>query len=141
MVADAKATAAEVPATMAASAPDQAAVKQDAFIPPLPADHTSADGAQDSRSHETKARGGAPATVEERGVKHGVAGLIARVTGGGRASRPTVVESIADRAPTQPRPLERPRRLGGVSAEERLPVSEPTEDLLDIPAFLRRQAN
>jgi cell division protein FtsZ len=32
-------------------------------------------------------------------------------------------------------------RLGGVSAEERLPSSQAEDDLLDIPAFLRRQAN
>ena len=31
--------------------------------------------------------------------------------------------------------------LGGMDEEERLPASESTDDLLDIPAFLRRQAN
>jgi len=31
--------------------------------------------------------------------------------------------------------------LGGMDIEDRLPVSESTDDLLDIPAFLRRQAN
>ncbi|NQV82224.1 MAG: cell division protein FtsZ [Rhodospirillales bacterium] len=31
--------------------------------------------------------------------------------------------------------------LGGMNSEERLPSSESTDDLLDIPAFLRRQAN
>ena len=31
--------------------------------------------------------------------------------------------------------------LGGLDEQERLPVSESTDDLLDIPAFLRRQAN
>ena len=31
--------------------------------------------------------------------------------------------------------------LGGMDAEDRLPSSDSTDDLLDIPAFLRRQAN
>jgi len=31
--------------------------------------------------------------------------------------------------------------LGGMDENERLPASENTDDLLDIPAFLRRQAN
>ncbi|HIM24841.1 MAG TPA: hypothetical protein EYM29_04420 [Rhodospirillales bacterium] len=31
--------------------------------------------------------------------------------------------------------------LGGLDSEDRLPTSESTDDLLDIPAFLRRQAN
>jgi cell division protein FtsZ len=32
-------------------------------------------------------------------------------------------------------------RLKGVDSQERLPSSQSEEDLLDIPAFLRRQAN
>jgi cell division protein FtsZ len=31
--------------------------------------------------------------------------------------------------------------LGGVSPDDRLPSTRPEDDLLDIPAFLRRQAN
>jgi len=30
---------------------------------------------------------------------------------------------------------------GGMDAEDKLPASDSTDDLLDIPAFLRRQAN
>jgi cell division protein FtsZ len=33
------------------------------------------------------------------------------------------------------------KSLGGMDVEERLPASESADDLLDIPAFLRRQAN
>jgi len=32
-------------------------------------------------------------------------------------------------------------RLSGVDPQDRLPSSQSEEDLLDIPAFLRRQAN
>ena len=69
-----------------------------------------------------------------------VAHLFARVTGAGRAAR-TKADSEPEASPEAPAGNERQRRLGGVSPEERLPVSQPTEDLLDIPAFLRRQAN
>ena len=37
---------------------------------------------------------------------------------------------------TRPQP-----RIGTMSAEEKLPTSQTADDLLDIPAFLRRQAN
>ncbi len=48
----------------------------------------------------------------------------------------------ADRPEPQPEPTARPAtpRLSGVDRSERLPMSQ-DEDLLDIPAFLRRQAN
>ena len=32
-------------------------------------------------------------------------------------------------------------RLGGFDSADRAPAASPEEDLLDIPAFLRRQAN
>ena len=37
---------------------------------------------------------------------------------------------------TEPQPV-----LGGLDPSDRLPGSQEDEDLLDIPAFLRRQAN
>jgi cell division protein FtsZ len=43
--------------------------------------------------------------------------------------------------PTKPAPAESQPRLSGVSPQDRLPNSQNEEDLLDIPAFLRRQAN
>ncbi len=52
-------------------------------------------------------------------------------------------------APIQPQPVAAPAvepvavqpRLKGVDVQDRLPSSQSEEDLLDIPAFLRRQAN
>ncbi|HYN38677.1 MAG TPA: cell division protein FtsZ [Rhodospirillales bacterium] len=80
--------------------------------------------------------GGRPVEAEsQRGV---MANLFARVIGGG-PSRPSKAETIEAEAPA---PATQPR-LGGVGADERLPSSQSTaeDDLLDIPAFLRRQAN
>ncbi|MBK8909518.1 MAG: cell division protein FtsZ [Rhodospirillales bacterium] len=120
----------EAASTDEAAAPSND-VQRDAFIPPQPVDAANAAAPQAGSGH----------VGEDRPAKHGVAQLIARVTGAGRATRPTIVDSGTERGRSEPHPLERPRRLGGVKADERLPVSEPTEDLLDIPAFLRRQAN
>ncbi len=38
-------------------------------------------------------------------------------------------------------PITQQPRLTGVDTQDRLPTSQGDEDLLDIPAFLRRQAN
>ena len=43
--------------------------------------------------------------------------------------------------PAKPAPLDSQPRLSGVDPQDRLPSSQSEEDLLDIPAFLRRQAN
>ena len=55
---------------------------------------------------------------------------------------PQVVESapVAEPAPMA-KPVAMQPRLKGVDSQERLPSSQSEEDLLDIPAFLRRQAN
>ena len=63
-----------------------------------------------------------------------MANLFARVIGAGpaRVSKPEQPDADA----TRPQP-----RIGTMSAEEKLPTSQTADDLLDIPAFLRRQAN
>ncbi len=43
--------------------------------------------------------------------------------------------------PAKPAPVDSQPRLSGVDPQDRLPSSQSEEDLLDIPAFLRRQAN
>lgn len=43
--------------------------------------------------------------------------------------------------PAKPASVESQPRLSGVDPQDRLPSSQSEEDLLDIPAFLRRQAN
>jgi cell division protein FtsZ len=54
--------------------------------------------------------------------------------------RPMAAEPVVPPAPA-PEPVSMQPRLKGVDSQERLPSSQSEEDLLDIPAFLRRQAN
>ena len=49
-------------------------------------------------------------------------------------SKVAVLETVTEVGETE-------QTLGGLDSEDRLPTSESTDDLLDIPAFLRRQAN
>ena len=101
----------------------------------------TARGIVDPRAgNEAPAHGGMNGNRLAEGDAHrgGVmANLFARVIGGApaRPSKPETIEAEAP-APSQP-------RLGGVHVDERLPSSQNTaeDDLLDIPAFLRRQAN
>jgi cell division protein FtsZ len=109
----------------------------EAFIPPAPASHDAGPAATGDGGH-----GGGRATEPDvRLMRPKVASLLARVTGGGRSAKPTRVEPPIEPPLERPSQVERQRRLGGVTADERLPVSQSNEDLLDIPAFLRRQAN
>jgi cell division protein FtsZ len=107
----------------------------DVFIPPAPIGRNAADRQREPAVASSE-RGGEPASGAIQSVAH----LFARVTGAGRAARDKA-ESAPEPSPEAPAGHERQRRLGGVTPEDRLPASQPTEDLLDIPAFLRRQAN
>jgi cell division protein FtsZ len=82
-----------------------------------------------------------PSEGETVRAKPRVSSLFARVTGAGRVSRATKPEAGSE--PVAERPVAPPKqqRLGGLNPEERLPASQPEEEVLDIPAFLRRQAN
>jgi cell division protein FtsZ len=89
-------------------------------------------------------------------------GLFARVTGlaGGNADSNEYAEplmlkqkaTVPDQVPVlasspEPTPMHTPElaeeqnSLGGLDQSDRLESSQPKEDMLDIPAFLRRQAN
>ena len=80
---------------------------------------------------------------EGHGAMERMTSLLARVTGGGRSGvktgKPEESEQTAEPAAQQG--TMKPPRFGNVSPEERLPQSKPEDELLDIPAFLRRQAN
>jgi cell division protein FtsZ len=80
----------------------------------------------------------APQPTEARRRGGGFAGFFSRLTGSGRGQR-----RRADAEPRVERPAEPPAdaRLSNLSPADRLAMSKPEEDLLDIPAFLRRQAN
>jgi cell division protein FtsZ len=107
----------------------------DVFIPPAPIARNAADRQREPAVASSE-RGGEPAS----GAIPRVAHLFARVTGAGRGTRGKA-DSVPEPSLEAPAGHERPRRLGGVGPEDRLPASQPSEDLLDIPAFLRRQAN
>jgi len=67
-------------------------------------------------------------------------GALVDSTGAGAAK----VEPLIRNKPTAvpfPEPVQEQETLGGLDAADRLQKSHPEEDLLDIPAFLRRQAN
>jgi cell division protein FtsZ len=125
------------PLPPAAEAAETAALKSGAFIAPKPADA----GPGRSIPLAQPAVPSAPAAPEPTPKPRGrVPSLIERVTGVGRA-RPV--------APPEERPVHPPvgpvakpvqPRLASLEPEDR-PGSSSEEDLLDIPAFLRRQAN
>ena len=98
----------------------------------------------------------APAPVSKADVEGAGASDLGHANGDGQRSRTRMSNLLARIAgtggpkpaggPAQPEAAEDPAfrkapRLGGLSTTERLPSSQTEEDLLDIPAFLRRQAN
>ena len=72
------------------------------------------------------------AMAEPRRVRRGMAQLFTRV--GSSSRRPIAEPQLEVTAPAQP-------RLGGLEPGDRLAASKGEEELLEIPAFLRRQAN
>ena len=65
--------------------------------------------------------------------------LFEKVTGAARLGRERT--EPAQEAPAEPKPAAKEPTLGAVNPDERLVGSQGSEDLLDIPAFLRRQAS
>ena len=119
-----------------AEAAETAAIRGGAFIAPKPAD----PGATRSIPLTQPAVPPAPTVSEPAPKPKGrVPSLIERVTGVGRAravppaERPVHPPVAAAAKPVQP-------RLASLEPEDR-PGAGSEEDLLDIPAFLRRQAN
>jgi len=130
------------------------ALNEDAFIPPAPvAEETIEEVKIDPMAEAALLNGAASAApTKAKGLS-----LFARVTGGAKdkvsmfghakAGREASVQqaSVAVSTPTsalrsQGSVAIEPT-LGGLEPEERLQPSSAEDDLLDIPAFLRRQAN
>ncbi|MFO1127995.1 MAG: cell division protein FtsZ [Rhodospirillales bacterium] len=84
------------------------------------------------------ANGGRPAEADGPRSRMRMSNLLARIAGTG-GPKPVSGPAMADTADDAA--YRKAPRLGGLSASERLPSSQAEEDLLDIPAFLRRQAN
>ncbi|HLJ62788.1 MAG TPA: cell division protein FtsZ [Stellaceae bacterium] len=114
---------------------EAAAIRPDAFIAPRAVEPAqprtlAANASADPFAAAAMANGGkAPDKAHAKAKPSRGPSLFERVTGV-RSTRSAEVES---RAPAQP-------RLGPLDREDRLAAAR-EEDLLDIPAFLRRQAN
>jgi len=150
------APAAELPAP--ATRPEtmeRAVVRNEAFIPPKPAEPqmrapvvTAPVLAPEPFAAAAMANGGRP-TAPAPVRKARTPSLFERVTGVAR-NRGVTVEPVAPAvsapaapvvaAPAQPSLPAQPR-LGPLDPADRVAVSKTEEDLLEIPAFLRRQAN
>jgi cell division protein FtsZ len=131
--------------------PQTAAPATDAFIPPRPVDpRARGEAVKSPDPYSTAAMLNGGAKREER---RSLSDLFSKMTGAGRAQK--AEEARARAAASEP--AEAPRRaepriappkppapqpsFDEVDARERSPAPPSEEDLLDIPAFLRRQAN
>jgi len=150
--AEARAPGPAEPVPPAAEAAESAAVRGGAFIAPRPVDPGPARpvpvvlpaGAQSAGNPP----GGAPPAATNVGPaasgdallrpKGRVPSLIERVTGVGRARPPAPAPAPRPAAAVPARPAQ--QRLAPLEPEDR-PGAAKEDDLLDIPAFLRRQAN
>jgi cell division protein FtsZ len=130
----------------AVEAAENAAVKGGAFIAPRPIDAgptrpvpivQSAAVPPNGALAAAGLAGATPRSDAQPRPKGRVPSLIERVTGVGRA-RPPVPPPAPRSAPLPARPAQ--PRLAPLEPEERGGASK-EDDLLDIPAFLRRQAN
>ncbi|MHB1065646.1 MAG: cell division protein FtsZ [Georgenia sp.] len=125
------------PAAASAAPVAQPVKKPEAFIPPRPVEPTGKRTAEPVANPFTTAdlvnAGSAPA----KPARGRIGSLFGRVTGGSAPRKaPT---APAEPAKAAPAPAQ--ASLGGLDPKDRVKVSEGDDDLLDIPAFLRRQAN
>ena len=149
--------------TAAAEAPKPAAATPaakavDAFIPPAPADPRCGESPRRAEPFAAAAMtngAGKPKAGEEKpSPGRARPSLFERVTGTGRAAKPAKLVEEAGEAGTEAPPADESAAageseetaaeqavLGGLDLKERLAGSRSGEDLLDIPAFLRRQVN
>ena len=119
----------------AAEAAENAAMRGGSFIVPKAAE---AGTARPVALTQPAVPPGQTAKEPASKPKGRVPSLIERVTGVGRAR--LAVPEPAPRPPAQPAKQVAPPRLAPLEPEDRPGLSK-EEDLLDIPAFLRRQAN
>jgi len=145
------------PASYSAPAGMPSVGAMDVFIPPAPATVTSSAPAEiDPMAEAAMVNGAAAGAASEPAPAKSTAtkgpSLFERVTGGAKSkvsmfgsSKPETAEaSVTPTAvsATQMRTAASAElTLGGLDPEERLQPSKAEDDLLDIPAFLRRQAN
>ncbi len=129
---------------------ERAMVRNEAFIPPKPMEPQARSPlvaapmvAPEPFAAAAMANGARPVTQPVRKAR--TPSLFERVTGVARNRQASVEPSapavtVPAPAPAQPTPPAQPR-LGPLDPADRVAVSKAEEDLLEIPAFLRRQAN
>ena len=100
-----------------------------AFGKKVPEPTIPQEKAEDAKIKEISAPEEAPAVAPE-----GTPAPEQPVVSAPEESKVAVLETVTEVGETE-------QTLGGLDSEDRLPTSESTDDLLDIPAFLRRQAN
>ncbi|CAN0463217.1 unnamed protein product [Laminaria digitata] len=132
--------------------------KNDAFMPPPPVDpkaSPAAATASDAFKEADLVNGGSADDSRRKSPN-----LFQRIAGAARdarpempaaratppAARPAAEQPTAEAKPEKreepaPQPAPQQARLSGVDPEDRLKTSQSDDDLLEIPAFLRRQAN
>jgi cell division protein FtsZ len=151
-----------VATTLAAEAPvrpePRLVAKNDAFMPPPPVNPKAtieAATASDAFKEADLVNGGSADDSRRKGPN-----LFQRITGAARDAKPempaaranppaartapelpTVASTPEKREETAPQPAPQQARLSGVDPDDRLKTSQSDDDLLEIPAFLRRQAN
>ncbi len=134
----------------------------DAFIPKAPviaSDKKSPESADPFAAAAMANGGGKGGTEDEAKVKEKPAkskglSLFERVTGSGRAAKSVFSAKISNLSQSKTEPIftsisskdetmseDDQKQLDGLESNESLAASQVEEDLLDIPAFLRRQAN
>jgi cell division protein FtsZ len=121
----------------AAEAAESAAVRSGAFIAPRPVDAGPTRPVPLAASVASPPAVGGDAAARPKGR---VPSLIERVTGVGRARPTAPVAPPRQAAPAAPAARPAQPRLAPLDPEQRQAASK-EDDLLDIPAFLRRQSN
>jgi len=114
---------------------------QEAFIPAAPVAKTDEPAprkpepfAEAAMANGAKKAPEAPEGPEYKTAKPRGLSLFEKVTGTGRAAKPRPDGGSATVTKMQP-------EIGGLDPADRISESPSSDDLLDIPAFLRRQAN
>jgi cell division protein FtsZ len=130
--ADLRADSPAEPVPAAAEAAETAAVRGGAFIAPKPADAGAARPVP-------LAQPAIPTSSQPR-PKSRAPSLIERVTGIGRARSTAAPAPNPRPQPTAAKPGQQQPRLTPLEPDQK-PGASKEDDLLDIPAFLRRQAN
>jgi cell division protein FtsZ len=137
------------PVAESAPAPAQAPVQARAFIPPAPAERPGREmgGAPDpfAVADMVNAGGKTKEGSDLAAVKEKAMSLFEIVTRSGRGDKEAAVDAADSPPPPPAKPApkaeEESSPLDRVDPVDRLTGSQADKDLLEIPAFLRRQAN